>query len=124
MAYELCKISTVIALQNDEFRSCLGEPSKTNIRGVVHLTKSVTSLSDEEQAEIWSDVAGYKTFLFNEDTDPWQERDYGRIKGRNDSDYYWKFDYFANSDFEDGSPNPADLNCTYRVLTIAAVEDY
>ena len=121
MAYELCKKSTLIAQQNDEFRRHLGDPAKTSIKGVVHLTRSVTSLPDHEQEELYADIAAFN--LFREDNDSWGEHDYGRVTARS-GDFYFKIDYFENSDFEYGSPDASDLDCTYRVMTIAAVEDY
>jgi len=117
----LCTIAALVALQNDNFRRHLGDPSKTNVKGVVHLTRSVNTLPDQEQTELYADIAAFS--LFREDNDVWGEHDYGRVEARF-GEFYFKIDYFENSDCEHGSPDPSDLTRTYRVMTIAAVEEY
>jgi len=64
-----------------------------------------------------------KTFAdFNDDDNPYGERDYGYIDVYGDK-VYWKIDYY-DENYEYGSENPADPACTRRVLIIMLASEY
>jgi hypothetical protein len=60
--------------------------------------------------------------VFNEDNDPWGERDFGRMKVGG-LPVIWKIDYYDRSGVIH-SPDPADARVTVRVLTIMRADEY
>ena len=108
-----------IAIQNDEYRRCRGEPDQTDLRGNVLITRSVDALPDDEQKRVLDAVKSFDSFSI--ENDPYLEHDFGLVLSNT---YYFKFDYFSNDEFEHGSDNPADPTRTHRLLTIARLDEY
>ena len=79
------------------------------------------SLSEERRQAVYDAVRSFN--IFSDDNDPYGERDYASFEVAG-VQYFYKFDYYENADFEHGSPDPSDLNVTHRLLTIAASDDY
>jgi len=102
-----------IQYKNDAFR-------KTFIGGKVMLTSGVQN--DDNLDKV---IQAVKSFdKFTEDNDPYQEHDFGKIT-INGEDYFWKIDYYENSNckygfsFEEGKADTA-----FRVLTIMLADEY
>ena len=117
MAYELCRKSTLVAIQNDSFRKSLGHPDQTPYKGTFHITKSVQSLPEYEQARLYLAIASFDDF--SESNDTWGEHDYGVV-----GSHYFKIDYYDSSELEHGSADSSDPACTFRLVTIALLEEY
>lgn len=97
----------LIAKKNDLFR-------KTFIGGKVMLTEGVRALPDNEQSELLETVQ--KFVVFNEDNDPHNEHDFGKIQ-MNGVNFAYKIDYYDDSYQyfkEDGN----------RVMTIMRMDEY
>ena len=80
----------------------------------------MSSLPYLEQARLLDKVQKFNDF--NEDNNPYGERDFSRIE-HNGTNYFWKIDYY-NETMDAGSDNPADENITIRVLTIMRADEY
>jgi hypothetical protein len=59
---------------------------------------------------------------FTEDNDPHGEHDFGSFELDGET-LFWKIDAY-DTDYNFGSPNPADPAVTRRVLTILLAEEY
>jgi hypothetical protein len=59
---------------------------------------------------------------FNEDNDPWGDRDFGSLEVAGEK-VFWKIDYYDRS-LTMASPNPANAGVTCRVLTIMLAHEY
>lgn len=105
-----------IAELNDKLRKNLFTPSKNQ----VFISAGVSSLPYLEQARLLDKVQKFNDF--NEDNNPYGERDFSRIE-HNGTNYFWKIDYY-NETMDAGSDNPADENITIRVLTIMRADEY
>ena len=103
-----------IASLNDLARKHIGIKSKAVI------TNGISALGHKTQAEILDKVSMFDTF--NEDNDPYQERDFGSFK-HEDNLIYWKIDYYS-PDMEHGSEDPTDEKKTVRLLTIMLSNEY
>ena len=99
--------------QNDRFRA-------TGRGGRFLITRGVQALGEVAVADIMEKV---RTFdKFTEDNDPYHEHDFGKIV-HHETTIFWKIDYYDMS-LEFGSPNPADLTVTERVLTVMLADEY
>jgi len=102
-----------IQQKNDVFR-------RTFTNGKVMLTAGVQN--DENLDKVIQAVKSFDTFT--EDNDPYGEHDFGKIS-INDTDYFWKIDYYEDSKckygfaFENDKPDTA-----FRVLTIMLTDEY
>jgi hypothetical protein len=88
--------------------------------GVVVMTSGVQALSDEWRAAIVNGVSLFGNF--SEDNDPHGEHDFGSIKVEGEK-FFWKIDYF-DLEMKMHSPDAADPDVTYRVLTIMFAHEY
>jgi hypothetical protein len=103
-----------IAALNDLARTAMGVASR------VTQTDGIRALSSADQSTIRERV---ETFCdFNEDNNPWGERDFGTFM-HNDDKIMWKIDYFDKA-LEFHSDDPVDPHKTTRVLTIMLAEEY
>ncbi|MGR3280076.1 DUF3768 domain-containing protein [Acaryochloris marina NIES-2412] len=103
-----------IAQLNDRFRQ--GD----HTLGQVYTTQLVKGLSSLEQQELFRLVRVFNDF--NEDNDPWQEHDYGRIEFQGEQ-YLWKIDYFDKK-LKYGSEDASNPKITTRVLTLMHSSEY
>ncbi len=83
-------------------------------------TAGVHALGPDVLAQAAAAVGAFDDF--GEDNDPHGERDFGalRIRGKR---LFWKIDYY-DLDLRYGSPDPADVAVTRRVLTLMLAEEY
>lgn len=102
--------SAIIAQLNDEHRKL----------GVYFLTPGCLSLKDTDVIKLVKAVKSYSDF--NEDNDPYKERDFG-IVYVNNQQYFWKIDYY-NLEGNDLSPDPTNRALSKRVLTIMKAEEH
>ncbi|MEI6093437.1 MAG: DUF3768 domain-containing protein [bacterium] len=99
--------------KNDVFRTSF-------TGGSVILTSGVQS--SENLDKILNAVRCFDDF--NEDNDPWKEHDFGAVMLDSEK-YFWKIDYYENSDceygfaFEDDKPDTS-----YRTLTVMLTSEY
>lgn len=98
---------------NDEARRYLTD-------GKVVFTRGITALPEADQAAILERVRTFEDFT--PENDPYGEHDFGAFE-HNGQRVFWKIDYY---DLEErfGSPDPADLSLTRRVLTIMLAGEY
>ncbi len=109
-------IKAVIRTLNDHVRRSLY--SLANDQCVI--TPMVAALSDADRFELLSEIQCFEDF--NEDNDPHEEHDFGRISFRGQF-YFWKIDCYDNNlEFE--SPDSSNPNRTKRVLTIMHASEY
>ena len=118
--------SEKIAKLNDELRFKLGYPFNGLNADRIPLDQFVItqgimdSFKDGEITTLFHDI---KTFdNFNNDNDPYQERDFGSLtaKGRK---IFWKIDYYDNN-LEYLSPDNTNPEVTKRVLTVMLSDEY
>ncbi len=115
-------ISKAIAQLNDRFRQTLGFPVlSSGIPGRVVLSSGVSALPIAEQQALLQAVQAFSAFTL--DNDPYGEHDLGRIDLPGVGTFFWKIDYY-DSTYTYGSPDPADLAQTRRVLTVMFTEEY
>ena len=105
-----------IAELNDNLRNNLFTPGKNQ----VFISHGVNSLPYIERSRLLDKVQKFNDF--NEDNNPYGERDFSRIE-HNGTNYFWKIDYY-NETMDAGSENPADETITTRVLTIMRADEY
>ncbi len=105
-----------IAELNDQLRQNLFTPGQNQ----VFVSAAVSSLPYLERARLLDKVQKFNDF--NEENNPYGERDFSRIE-HNGTNYFWKIDYY-NKTMDAGSENPADENITIRVLTIMRSDEY
>lgn len=113
-----------IAKLNDSFRALAGLPQMGGpaVPGAVFVTDCVAALKPEVQMFVLSKVRTFRKF--SEDNDPWAERDFGSFDVMGVGKVFWKIDYFASRELEEGSPDPADPSRCFRVLTVMLAEEY
>lgn len=105
-----------IAELNDQLRQNLFTPGQNQ----VFVSAAVSSLPYLERARLLDKVQKFNDF--NEENNPYGERDFSRIE-HNGTNYFWKIDYY-NKTMDAGSENPADETITTRVLTIMRSDEY
>lgn len=105
--------SAMIAQLNDAFRAGTAP-------GRLAVTQGVLALGKGEAVQILAAVRAYDSF--SSDNDPYGEHDFGSID-QNGTLIFWKIDYY-DIDLRCGSPDPADINVTYRVLTVMLADEY
>lgn len=110
-------VASIIAAQNDKFRSRLQMPAFHNddIRGLHVITKGFASLPPIAQIDICALIRAQADFM--PDNDPYSERDFGSIKHAAGT-VLWKIDYYADEACDFGSEAPHDPAQCYRVMTV------
>ena len=103
----------MIARLNDQLR-------RRGAGGVIMVTIGVRSLTGFNEVLLAAALATYDAF--DVDNDPHGERDFGDLEIFG-ADLLWKIDYYDNQ-LEYGSPDPADLAVTRRVLTVMLASEY
>lgn len=103
-----------IAALNDLARRHIG------IRSKAMKTMGIMALELETQTEILEKVSTFDNF--NEDNDPYKERDFGAFDHKGNS-IFWKIDYY-DQNLEHGSEDPTDETKTVRLLTIMLSNEY
>ena len=104
---------TDIATLNDNFR-------KTFTGGQVLLTAGINAKSQEDVAQILSEVRYFNNFT--PDNDPYCEHDFFIIDYKGNK-IFAKIDYYdLNNQYM--SENPANPSVTNRVMTIMLAEEY
>ena len=98
---------------NDAFRSSFHG-------GRVMMTSGVYELPDCVKAQAFIQLAEFSEF--SADNDPYDEHDFGSfdVAGRK---FFWKIDYY-DKDLLNGSEDPANPECTRRVLTLMLATEY
>jgi len=89
-------------------------------KGIYLITQGIQALGNQKVIEILQAVQNYNDF--NEDNNPYQERDFGDFELDGDT-YIWKIDYYDNNE-EFLSPDPSDPKVTKRVLTVMLSYEY
>lgn len=84
------------------------------------MTSGVQALSDEGRAALVNGISLFS--CFSEDNDPHKERDFGSLEIAGDK-FFWKIDYF-DLEMKMHSPDAANPDVTYRVLTIMFAHEY
>jgi Protein of unknown function (DUF3768) len=102
----------IIARLNDGLR-------KTCEGGTVVITRNVRNLQGFNAPELMKALAEYDGF--DEDNNPYGERDFGDFPLFN-TDLYFKIDYY-DPDLKFGSDDPADSSITHRVITVMTEAD-
>ncbi|WP_018391346.1 DUF3768 domain-containing protein [Ancylobacter sp. FA202] len=98
---------------NDAFRASF-------VGGRIMLTAGVDALAVPEKAQLLEGVRGFTAF--DKDNDPHHEHDFGALEVAGVR-YFWKIDYYDLA-LTYGSPDPADVAVTTRVLTIMRADEY
>jgi hypothetical protein len=103
-----------IAELNDRFRrNCEG--------GEVYVTRGIAYLPNVVQSDIFGRVKCFDAF--NEDNDPYGERDFGAFDHPEAGKVFWKIDYY-DPGMKHGSEDPSDPSKTCRVLAIMLAHEY
>ena len=84
------------------------------------MTAGVQALSDDWRAAIVNGISLYDDF--SGDNDPHGEHDFGSLNVAGDK-FFWKIDYF-DMEMKMHSPDAANPDVTYRVLTIMFAHEY
>ena len=111
-----------IAAQNDLFRTSLGTNSA--VQGMVVWTTSVALMPLPAREIVVQRVQSFT--IFNEENDPYEDHCFGAFEVESEGRAYfilWKIDLY-DTDFENGSDDPANLQVTRRVLTIMQSHEY
>lgn len=96
---------------NDSFRTSFQG-------GRVLITPGVSDRND--LASILTRVQQFESF--DEDNDPYGERDFGAFDHAGQK-FFWKIDYY-DADLNHGSEDPTEPAVTTRVLTVMLAEEY
>ena len=104
---------TDIKTLNDNFR-------KTFSGGRVTLSCGISAKSQSELTEILNQVRCFNNFT--NANDPYNEHDFGSFCYKGEQ-IYWKIDYY-DTEYLFYSINPANEECTNRVLTIMLADEY
>ena len=115
--------NTLIAAQNDSFRSTFG--ASFGISGTVVHTQGVSALDYDLQMQIMVKVMTFSQF--DEDNDPYQDHTFGAFAVSSadvgEVNLFWKIDLYDTS-YTFGSPEPSNPKVTRRVLTIMLTSEY
>lgn len=115
--------AALVAAINDRFRQCIGSPGRAIVPGRAVVTCGIAALDPLLQ---FATIRCVREFAdFSEGDDPNGERDFGafRIEGVAET-IFWKIDVYADENMEWGAEDAADLDASYRVLTILLASEY
>lgn len=97
---------------NDSFRTSLSG-------GKVMITRGISLLPSEDGNNIVKQVQSFNSF--NKNNDPYGEHDFGVFDFK-ENRIFWKIDYY-DTEYLFYSINPANEECTNRVLTIMFADE-
>lgn len=104
-----------VVVLNDQFR-------KGNSRlGLWSITSRVAALPEDKKQELLQAVRDVDNFVETIAVKP-SQHDTGLVT-QDDMDYLWEIDYCDKS-LNCRSPNPVDLGCTSRILTLMRADEY
>ncbi|MDQ2066755.1 DUF3768 domain-containing protein [Xinfangfangia sp. CPCC 101601] len=103
-----------IAALNDKLRTTFFNGGRTMI------TRSVASLDEDTRQKVLRAVQTFDNF--NEDNNPYGERDFVSVEVDGER-YFAKIDYYGMT-FDEGSEDPANPEVTTRIMTIMHSSDY
>ncbi len=98
---------------NDQLRT-------TFVGGAILITPGVEALTLSQRAALLALIRGLEAFP--PEDDPYGEHDFGAVDF-DGSKFFFKIDYYDLT-MDAGSPNPANPNCTRRVMTIMRADEY
>jgi Protein of unknown function (DUF3768) len=98
---------------NDEFRT-------TGVGGQIMLTQGVHQMLLLQQVLLMEMIRQYDAF--SPANDPHSEHDFGTVTVNREK-VFFKIDYY-DIDMEYGSPDPADIEVTLRVMTVMLAQEY
>ncbi len=104
-----------IAELNDQLRITFN-----HAYGQILYTQGIQTLGKIEQINVFNLVKAFNAFTV--DNDPYGEHDFGAVQN-NGKKVFWKIDYYGQ-DMMHRSEDPADSECTNRVLTIMLANEY
>jgi uncharacterized protein DUF3768 len=106
---------------NDDFRKRTGFPLGPHLaNGQLVITRGVAAHGNEFINRAMAAVRAFVTF--GPENDPYGEHDFGSFELDGEK-LFWKIDAY-DTNYEYGSPNPADPTVTRRVLTVLLAEEY
>jgi len=88
--------------------------------GKIVCSESVKALPTTERIKLFSAIKAFSKF--NEENDPYQERNFGSVT-LNGERYFFMIDYFT-LDLKSYSKNAADPSITKRIMTIVADKEF
>ena len=103
-----------IARLNDQLRT-------QGTGGQIMISRGVHALTGGEVSDLLVALAAFDQF--DEDNDPYGERDFGLFEFCG-AEFMWKIDYYCDADLQIGSSDPANPEVTQRVLTILLATEY
>jgi hypothetical protein len=106
-------VTEIIAELNDTLRT-LGTG------GRMFITNGIKILGEQALTDILKVMMHFEDF--NEDNDPYNERDFGSLDVCGER-VFWKIDYYDKS-LKYGSQEPADSSITERILTLMLASEY
>lgn len=98
---------------NDQLRT-------TFVGGAILITPGVESLNITQRAALLVLIRSFEAF--DAEDDPYGEHDFGAVEF-DGSKFFFKIDYYDLT-MEAGSSDPADPDCTRRVMTIMRADEY
>lgn len=111
-----------IATLNDEFRQNAGVTIPAKVPGRMFVTSGVAALTPDVQIEILKRVREFSDF--SPSSDPYREHDFGAIRTPDGERVFWKIDYFADGEMQEGTEQPDDPSRSFRTLTIMLAAEY
>jgi hypothetical protein len=90
------------------------------MQGSLLVTAGVNALPLPDLLAVLRRVNDFEAFT--PDNDPHGEHDFGAFD-HNGVRYFWKIDYY-DLERQGHSPDPADVEVTYRVLTVMRADEY
>ena len=105
-----------VAFLNDRFRK------KAWKNGELSLSPFVEALPNNKRQELLQAVGSVDYFIDPPLHTSVNLHDFGLVT-LDDTDYLWEINYYDRT-LRSNSPNPADSNCTIRVLTLLKLEEY
>lgn len=103
-----------IAELNDQLRT-------GGIGGQLMVSRGLQELTGGDISSLLSALAAFDSF--DDDSDPYGERDFGLFEFRG-AELMWKVDYYGDPEFRFGSSDPANADITWRVLTVLLATEY
>lgn len=107
---------TQVAELNDRFRK--GDFSL----GMLSMSPKVEALSNQEKQTLLQAVGKVDNFIETKATNSSKLHEFGLVT-HHETEYIWEIDY-CDKQLKSISPNPADPNCTSRILTLMRIDEF